>query len=139
MATRWILDTCDCKMLTQPGATQTDFPTLVQAEHICSIHQVLPDSTAVYNTLKDENPRKNKGHQALLDAGPAGMFDTDAESGQKILKKGVTLNWAWSGIAPNRVITFTLTGITLNTNQKNNAQNQLNLMFGAGKAILVNA
>lgn len=138
MATRWILDTCDCQMITDAGATETDFPVLVQAEHVCSIHSVLPDNTAVYNTLKDENPRKNKGHQALMDAGPAGMFDLDAESGQKILKKGITLNWEWGGIPPNRVITFTLKGITLTTNQKNMAQNQLNIMFGTGKAVLVN-
>lgn len=138
MATKWHLDTCDCIMVTQPGATENDFPTLVQAERICSIHNVLPNPTTVYNTLKDENPRKNKGYQQLIDNAPAAIFDIDVESGSRVFKKGITLNWAWSGTAPNRIVTFTLTGTTLSTKQKNDAQALLNTTFGVGKAVLVN-
>ena len=138
MPTRWKLDTCDCVMITNPGTTSTDFPVLVQAEHVCSVHQSLPNHVTVYNTLKDENPRKNKAYQQLLDNAPASMFDTDAESGAIILKKGVTLEWSWTGTPPNRVVVFTLTGFTLNTNQKNNAQALLDSTFGTGKAVLVN-
>jgi hypothetical protein len=138
MPTRWSPDTCDCVMITEAGATESDFPTLVTAEYICPIHSGLSSHTAVYNTVKDENPRKNKAFQQLIDNSPAGMFDLDAESGTKVLKKGITLDWSWTGIAPTRVIVFTLTGITLTTNQRNNAQSLLNSTFGAGKAVLVN-
>ena len=139
MPTRWKLDSCDCVMITDSGATSNDFPVLVQAETVCSVHQVLlPDHTVVYSTVKDENTRKSKAHQQLIDNAPASWFDPNVESGVKQFKKGIALNWSWSGTSPNRVIVFTLTGVTLTTNQKNNAQNLLDSTFGVGKAILVN-
>jgi len=139
MPTRWKLDTCDCIMITQEGATENDFPTLVQAESICPIHNVLADETSVFNTLKDENPRRNKAFQHLLDNGPAALVNTDPDTGVKVLKPGISIDSSFTGTPPDRVVILTLTGITLTTNQKNTAQTFLNNRFGAGKVTLVNS
>ena len=125
-------------MITNPGATVNDFPVLVQAENVCETHSVLANQAEVFNTLKDENPRRNKAFQHLLDNGPALLVDTDPVSGAKVLKPGIHIDFSFTGTPPNRVVVLTLTGITLTTNQKNNAQTFLNNKFGVGKVTLVN-
>ena len=57
--------------------------------------------------------------------------------GSKQFKKGVNISWAWSGLPPDRVLTITVTGTTLTTQQKNAIQNRLNSRFGTGKITVV--
>jgi len=132
MVTRWSPDTCSCVI------EYDDDIILTNVVNRCPFHSGLAADTAVFNTLMDENPRKNKAYQAILDNGPNTIYDLQAD-GNRTIKNGITISWAWSGTAPNRVLTLTLTGggITLTTAQKNAINSRLNTLFGTGKAVLV--
>lgn len=130
MVTRWSPDTCDCVL------EYDDQFNLINVVQRCTAHQNLANNAAVYNTVKDENPRKNIGLDLILQNGPASLFDTDSESGNRVFKRGITVNWVWSGTAPDRVLTLNVIGITLTTNQKNAIKTFLDNRFGANKVIL---
>jgi len=97
----------------------------------CSAHTALADNTTVFNTLMDENPRKNSTLQTAIDNLATQLSETGAAGGT--LKNGITYNFSYTGTAPNRTLTVSFTGITLTTAQKNALQNALNTKFGAGK------
>jgi len=135
--TRWANDTCDCVVeYTVDDSVPQDnmVPTLSTIVNKCSFHSSLPSDTDVWNALKEENPRKNNALQHILDNGPAGLSDIVGST--KILKQGITYNFSYSGIAPNRVLTVSFTGITITPAQKTTAQTFLNNKFGVGKVIL---
>lgn len=137
---RWSPDTCGCIMeyswddsVPQDEIVLT--PTTVVSR--CAAHTSLATKEDVYGVLMEENPRKNRAHQHILDNGPASLYDLGGEDGTtKLLKKGITINWSWTGTAPNRILTLTITGITLTTQQRTAVQNALNTRFGTGKVIL---
>jgi hypothetical protein len=58
-------------------------------------------------------------------------------NGSRTFKKGITATWSWSGTAPNRLMTITVTGIVLTTNQKNAIQTKLNERFGINNVTIV--
>jgi len=135
--TRWSPDTCSCIIeyswdSTEPESTRTH--TLSNFVNVCSFHSGLANNTTRWNTVLEENPRKNIAYQLILDNGPAGL--SDIVDGSKQLKNGITINTLWSGTAPNRVLTITVTGLTLTQNQKNSIQTFLNNRFGAGKVLI---
>jgi len=135
--TRWSPDTCDCVIeyswdTTEPEAIRTH--TLSNFINVCSFHQSLADNTTRWNTVLEENPRKNIAHQLILDNGPTGL--SDLIDGTRQLKNGITINKSWSGTAPNRVLTITVSGFSLTQNQKNAIQAFLNTRFGAGKVLI---
>lgn len=137
--TRWSPDTCGCIIeyswdSTQPESTRTH--TLDNFINVCSFHQGLADDPTRWNTVLEENPRKNLTYQGILDNSPtANLYDI--VNGTRQLKAGITFNFSWSGTAPNRVLTISYTGITLTTQQKNSIQTWLNSNFGVGKVIIV--
>jgi hypothetical protein len=130
LVTRWSPDTCECVIEYNADVTLS---RVVQA---CAAHQGGTEAT-VFQTVLEENPRKNHSINEILQNAPAAMFDIDAESGQRVFKRGITVDFAWSGIAPNRTLTLTVTGITLTANQKTAIQNKLDTRFGAGKVTVV--
>jgi hypothetical protein len=130
MVTRWSPDTCQCVI------EYNDDITLSRVVQACAAHQGGTEAT-VFSTVLEENPRKNNSLKEILDNAPASMFDIDAESGQRVFKRGIDVNFAWSGVAPNRTLTLTVTGITLTANQRNAIQNKLDTKFGAGKVTVV--
>lgn len=139
--TRWSPDTCDCVLEYQWDDTQDENSithTPVNVVNRCTAHQILPNTpTAVYNAVNEENPRKNLSLNEILQNAPStSWYDIDAESGSRIFKKGIIINWTWTGTAPNRVLTITFTGITLTTQQRNNLQTRLNNRFGIDKVII---
>ena len=94
----------------------------------CDAHQGGNEGTT-FNAILEENPRKNKSVKEILDNAPPAMFDTDPESGTRLFKKGINADFQWSGVAPNRMLTLTVKGITLTPNQLNALQNKLNARF----------
>lgn len=138
--TRWRPDTCDCILeytwddtLTPDQITHT----LDKIVRRCSAHETLVDDTTVYNTVKEENPRKNITVQLLLDNAPTSVYDVQVD-GSRTFKKGIEVTWAWTGVSPNRLMTITVIGITLTTNQKNVIQTKLNERFGINNVTIVN-
>jgi hypothetical protein len=135
--TQWQPDTCGCILEytwddTLPEDTRTHTPVTSKP---CSIHANQANTTTVFNTVVDENQRKNLGFQIVLDNGPTTIFDQQAD-GSRTLKNGITYTWAWTGTAPNRTIVVTLSGISLTQAQKNAIQTKLNAKFGTGKITL---
>jgi hypothetical protein len=133
---RWWPDTCGCRVLEDldGGVFSCD-----HFESKCAAHASLTDAQAYDVILLDatsEQRRKNKLQGFLEASGIAGLTETDAESGAVTLKKGIKLNWSWSGTAPNRVITVWITGFTLTAGQKATAQTWCNNQFGAGKVVI---
>jgi len=135
--TRWSPDTCSCILeYTWDDSLPQDqiTTTLSNINQKCSAHNGL-SNTDTWNAITEENPRKNFTLQHILDNGPSTLYDI-VEGNNKILKSNLRYTWTWSGIAPNRVLTISIQGITLTTNQKNTIQNILNNRFGVGKVIL---
>lgn len=137
--TTWALDTCDCVIEYQwddslPPDQITTTPSNVVKK--CTFHSSLSNNTTFFNTLLEENPRKNIAYQHILDNGPTTLYDI--VNGNRQIKPGVSINFTWSGTAPNRVLTLTLVGATLTTAQKNTVQTALNNKFGIGKITLIN-
>jgi hypothetical protein len=136
--TRWSPDTCGCVIeYTWDDSLPNDQISTTPSNVItrCSAHTTLANNTAVFNTLFEENPRKNISFQHILDNAPTTLFDVNTD-GSRQLKAGMSISWAWTGTAPNRVITLTVKGITLTTNQKNTIQSALNSRFGIGKVVI---
>lgn len=150
--TLWIPDTCAIPQCiiqyqwddTVPQEQRThDNPVFLQR---CSIHAAQPgDDSARWTTITEENPRKNQAWQSVIDNGPSSLVDTDVGTGTKTLKAKnpttgapLSLDFAFNGTPPNRLLTLTLVGITLTTQQKNNVQTALNTKFGTGKVTFVN-
>ena len=134
--TRWSPDTCQCELeyTWDDSVSETNRVHNFKSISKCSVHSAQADQTA-YNTVFEENPRKNITRQLCLDNGPAALFDTI--DGVRQFKNGISYNFSWSGVAPNRVLTISFTGITLTTQQRTTIQNVLNNRFGAGKVTIV--
>jgi hypothetical protein len=133
--TRYSPDTCDCVIEYSWDSTLSEDQRVHTLSTIskCSFHSGLSDNTA-YNTVFEENPRKNIAYQLILDNGPVGL--SDLVDGTRQIKPGIFINTVWSGTAPNRVLTVTVTGFSLTQNQKNSIQTFLNNRFGAGKVLI---
>jgi hypothetical protein len=138
--TTWSPDTCDC-IIEQgiddslPENEQTLFG--VNVIRRCTAHQNFIDPTSHFNVVNEENPRKNKAIDELIQNAPStNWYDIDPVTGSRTFKNGITVNLSWSGIAPNRVLTITFTGITLTGAQRNSLQTRLNNRFGTGKVVL---
>lgn len=135
--TKWSPDTCGCvHNYSWDDSVPQDqrVHTHVSSDVLCSFHQGLADAKTAYDTVIEENTRKNISLQHLIDNFPAQLSDTGAAGGN--LKAGLTFNYSISGTAPNRVFTISFTGITLTAAQRTNIQSKLDTRFGAGKVIL---
>ncbi len=138
--TRWRPDTCLCIVeYTWDDTLSPDqvTHTLDRVVRRCPDHQNLANDITVWNTIREENPRKNITNQLLLDNAPSSVYDIQSD-GSRAFKKGITATWSWSGVAPNRLMTITVTGITLTTNQKNAIQTKLDQRFGISNVTIVN-
>jgi hypothetical protein len=142
--TRWYPDTCDCVFDyewddAQPESTRVH--TFKDVVKECESHSHLQNNNKkdMYDSSLEENNRKNFTIFELLDKAAADFGEPDPQSGAIILKKNIGVSWTWSGTSPNRVLTFTVTGITLTSQKRTQAQNFLNNRFGVGKVIFVNS
>jgi hypothetical protein len=135
---RWSPDTCNCVIEyvyddTEPESTREhNLSSIVSA---CSAHQ--GTGTTVWDTVNEENPRKNRALQIIIDNAPLAFVNVDPQ-GNKTLKEGLSLDFTVAGTAPNRVFTLIFKGQTLTQTQIDFVQGKLDERFGVGKAIFVN-
>jgi hypothetical protein len=130
LVTRWSPDTCECVI------EYNDDGTLSKVVKACDAHDGDADDK-IFENVKEENPRKNHSLKEILDNAPPGLFEVDPESGTRVFKKGITVDFSWQGVKPNRTLTLTVNGITLTSTQRNAIQAKLNNRFGAGKVTIV--
>jgi len=139
--TTWSPDTCSnpaCRLVYEWDETLPSdqrIHTFKRAEAICSSHQPLPDHSIVYNTALSDNRRKNLTEGWMLQNLTSVLGQTNPD-GVIIWKNGVTYNWSWSGLGDTRVLTISITGINLTTNQKNQIRTFCDSTFGLGKVII---
>lgn len=137
ITTRWSPDHCSC-VVEYTWDNTTDENTRVHNYdnhiHICPDHLNVGPNLSGYNTMLDENQRKNNTLQHLIDNAAAQLSATGTAGGT--LKNGITYNFSYTGTAPNRVLNISFTGITLTTAQKNALQTAANNKFGVNKVVI---
>ena len=136
--TRFSPDTCECVIEYSWDSESTEANrthTLSNYVNKCSAHQGLATDQDRWNAVFEENPRKNIARKLLLDNAPTAVFDIIY--GNREFKSGISFNFSWSGTAPNRTLTISLTGVTLTNQQRNTIQNALNNRFGNGVVTIV--
>ena len=134
----WRPDTCECEIKQQYDDAAN--PIVLSIHSVikrCSQHASLVNDVELYNVINEENPRRNYAIGHILDNAPASIFDIK-EDGRREFKNGIAASWSYTGTMPNRLLTITVSGITLTTNQKNNIQTKLNERFGISKVAIVN-
>ena len=141
--TLWSPDTCGCQFEYEwddalPEDTRQHNFKRVAKDCVSHAHLTGNSKRDMYDSSLEENRRKNGTIQELLDKAAADFGEVDPQSGSMVLKKNINVNWTWSGTSPNRVMTFTVSGITLTTQKKTAAQNFLNNRFGVGKVTFQN-
>jgi len=129
MVTRWSPDTCDCII------EYNDDGTLSKIVKACDAHQGGTEADT-FEAVLEENPRKNKSFKEILDNAPPALFDVDADTGTRVFKRGINVDFQWEGDAPNRNLKLKVQGISLTANQLNAIQNKINAKFGDGKVKL---
>lgn len=140
--TVWHPDTCENPSCILVYSWDTDLPdnlrvhSFVRADRICSAHQGVWTESEAYNKALDHNQRKNKTEGWMLANLTSLLADTNA-NGSFTWKQGITFNWSFSGVGDARVLTISITGVNLNTNQKNQIQSFCNSTFGVGKVVVL--
>lgn len=130
----WSPDTCECEIEeVYNGQTIVGGGVVVRK---CSAHASVEDADLYDVLLNKENRVKNRVQTQLMTAFSSILGDVDAATGSVSWKRGIVFNWAWSGVAPNRVITISLVGATLNSQQRNAAQAWCDANIGAGKVVI---
>lgn len=131
--TRWSPDTCDCVIeydwdADLPAEARVHTPSRVVNR--CPAHQAQADAAAVFTTLLDENPRKNKLLARAMDLLTDKTEAVVQLDGSTVLqwRNGVTVGWAFDAA---RVLEVSISGLT--NPQRNAVQNAANNMFGANK------
>lgn len=136
--TRWSPDTCNCILeYTWDDSLPNDQITVTPSNIVgkCPAHTSFETTQEVFNVVNEENPRKNKAIQIILDNGPSTLYDIVGTV--RVLKPTISVTHTWTGTAPNRVLRLTITGSTLTTAQKNTITAAFNTLFGTGKVVLV--
>lgn len=139
--TRWTPDTCSCiiEYTWDDSIAETSrVHNLDKVVTRCPEHQLQGgNDTVTWNTINEENPRKNRAIDEIILRAPDVYIDIAAD-GTRALKPNITIDFEWTGIPPNRVIRMIVKGVTLPQNHFDALQTRLNTRFGAGKVILVN-
>ena len=137
ITTRWSSDHCSCVVeYTWDNTTNENTRVHTYSTHlnICPDHTSLGQNVTAYNTMLDENQRKNINLQVMIDNAAAQLSSTGSTGGS--LKQGIIYNISYTGTAPNRVLNVSFTGITLTQAQKNVLQTAANTKFGVGKVFI---
>lgn len=127
--TRWSPDTCDCIVeysWDDNTSEDTRIHTIANVVNRCVAHQALVNKNTHFNTLMEENPRKNKILEGLRASFPA-LTRTDNE-GNIVLKDGI-ISWSFDA---NRVLQVSIP--SLSPTQRTVAQTWADNNLGVGKA-----
>lgn len=138
--TRWSPDTCDCVLeYTWDTNDSADNRTHTIATVVpCPQHTGL-SNTNIFNAVNSENSRKNRFRKAVLDQFSS-VLGEEVEGTDGIIhldwKKGIDLIWRFEGTGETRVLYVSVSGYSLNVNQKNQAQAYADSTFGVGKVVV---
>lgn|SRR5262245_45267621 len=127
--TLWTLDTCGFDPRTENCQINIDDTNgTMSFVRKCPAHQNVNDPAQVHQ----ENIRgASNTLDHLLQNAPSGLFDVNAD-GSRTFKRGITVDWSWTGTAPDRVLNIDVTGFSPTTTQRNAITTALNNRFGAG-------
>ena len=138
---RWKPDTCECVITETHDDVANTWSGVPESK--CPAHAAVADN-ALYGVLHTnpdgENKRKNLVHKALLETGSLSLSQTvigPDGSGTLQFKPGIAFSWSWSGSNGSRVLTISVTGVTLTTAQKNTIRTYCDANFGAGKVMVL--
>ena len=126
MAT-WSLDSCPCIIEVDSNFNFVSF-----------INRCPDHNNTSFGDIRNENIRGPSNTMwEILQNAPSGAVDT-LPDGSKQFKGGINASWSWSGTAPNRLLTITITGITLTAQQKSAIKNKLDTRFGIDNVVILN-
>lgn len=94
-----------------------------------------PMGEVSYNNWHENMMRHSDTQNFFMANLTSQLFDAN-ESGALFLKNGIEINYNWTGLGANRILTITVTGFNLTNQQKNTIQNLCNTKFGVGKVII---
>lgn len=134
---RWQPDTCDCVIefeFDADSSVEARVHTGTNIEKDCPEHSGLITPENFFNTILDENKRKNIIRSDLIqNISDLSELDND---GALQFKNGISMNWYWTGENDARVLHITISGYTLTTQQKTTAQTFADTKFGVGKVVI---
>lgn len=135
--TRWSPDTCDCVIEYEWDRDVDASVRIHTGKNIvkdCPDHAGLGNPANFYNTILNENQRKNGTQKEILE-NFIQLRDEDGD-GNFTFKKGIEISYFWTGTDNDRVLHLTVTGFNLTPPQKATVQGILDSRFGVGKVII---
>lgn len=139
----WSPDTCECNIRFQWDDSLPQEQIVLSVNVVgraCEFHKhLLPNHLITYNTVLDENAKKNQTLDIALNRQTNKLADAiTGEDGSSflVLKNGIRYLYSFSGVAPNRVLTAQFIGANLTRQDKQDIQNEVNNRFGNGVAII---
>lgn len=135
--TRWSPDTCGCIFEYEwddSVAVDQRTHTIKAIISTCSDHIGMNSNIENhYDKILEENVCKNKVHGQLLTLTNIGENDIE---GKLVPKKGVNVNFSFSGQGEDRVLNISISGTNLTNQQKNSIQNWCENNLGANKVVI---
>ena len=132
----WTLDTCGFDTSQNCQVEVDSNFNFIRFLRRCPDHEpkIAADQSG-FDAIRDENARgSSNALDHIIKNAPAAFVDT-LPDGSKQLKAGINVTWARSGTIPNRILTVTITGITLTQQQRNTITAFLDNRFN-GKVVL---
>lgn len=129
-------DTCDCEIefefdADQPASLRTHTGKSIVKD--CPEHAGLVTPVNFFNTILDENQRKNIIRKEILEN--FSVLSQVSSEGELEFKNGISLNYYFTGVDDSRVLHISIIGYNLTTQQKTTIQNIANSRFGIGKVV----
>ena len=111
----WRPDTCDCELVYEWDDALDEnsrVHTISAVNKTCPAHSSITDKTKHYNTVLEENKRKNILYGKILENMPTAVEEITQEDGSvaKQLKKGRDYKWSFDA---ERVLQVDLVGFTI--------------------------
>lgn len=132
---RWSLDTCDCVYDQQyDDADYAGTNVVTNHVRVCAAHQAIAFAPDRPTHAIIQNKRKNRVFARLQEAFESDLYDRAAD-GALTLRNGATVEWEFSGVGVDRVLTVTITG--LGAVKKALAQAWCDNNLGAGRVVVV--
>ena len=135
--TRWSPDTCSCIIDYEWDRDLPAISRVHTGKNIvkdCPDHSGLVEPKDFYDTILDENQRKNYTRQEIIEA-LSDVRKTD-DKGNFIFKEGIDISFSWTGTNKDRLLHLSVTGFALTTQQKATVQGITDSRFGNGKVLI---
>lgn len=133
----WNPDTCSCIIEQQYDSSLPIDLVVFSVKSVikkCEFHADLTTPKQVFDTLMEENPRKNKSISAILDNAPTEWVETDTKTGDKRLKDGIVIDYDFISEQGKSKRTLELSVIGVDSNslsktKKEQLQSKLDTIF----------